>query len=66
MTRLLLVTDSAVASTGMAECTRLVFKALLSQYPGTYEVVQLGINQTHAICHTPWPIQPTRTLTGPN
>lgn len=64
--RILLVTDSAKIHTGLAENCRLAFKDLVTQFPGKYDIHQLGwfhINPTEEV---PWPIYPTIMNKQPN
>ncbi|HEV8542357.1 MAG TPA: hypothetical protein VGR78_08195 [Verrucomicrobiae bacterium] len=39
-TKILIVTDSSVLPTGMAETTRFIFSNLLARYPDAYEIHQ--------------------------
>src|SRR5439155_22909107 len=47
--KILIVTDSAVLPTGMAETTRLVFGNLLEKYPETYDIHQIGWFHCYAV-----------------
>jgi glycosyltransferase involved in cell wall biosynthesis len=58
-TKILIVTDSPVLSTGLAETTRLIFGNLLAKYPEQYEVHQLGLFQCYAATTPQWPVYPT-------
>ena len=65
-TRILIVTDSAVLPTGMAEATRLIFGALLDAYPSDYELHQVGLFHCYAVTQPRWPIYPTAACKGPD
>lgn len=65
-TRILIVTDSAVMPTGLAETTRLIFSTLLDKYPERYELHQVGICHCYAVTKQRWPIYPTMAVKGPN
>jgi glycosyltransferase involved in cell wall biosynthesis len=59
--KLLISTDSGKIHTGLAETTRLVFKRLLSKYPGKYEIHQLGwFHSEHGPATVPWKIYSTK------
>jgi glycosyltransferase involved in cell wall biosynthesis len=64
--RILIVTDSPVMPTGLAETTRLIFSTLLDKYPGQYELHQVGICHCYAVTQPRWPIYPTQAVKGPN
>ncbi|HEV2393281.1 MAG TPA: glycosyltransferase [Verrucomicrobiae bacterium] len=61
-TKILIVTDSPVLPTGMAEATRLIFGGLLAKYTGCYELHQLGLFQCYAVTTPQWPVYPTMTI----
>jgi glycosyltransferase involved in cell wall biosynthesis len=61
-TKILIVTDSPILPTGLAETTRLIFANLLAQYPEHYEVHQLGLSQCYAVTTPQWPVHPTMTF----
>ena len=61
-TRILIVTDSPVLPTGMAEATRLIFGGLLAKYPEHYDLHQLGLFQCYAVTTPQWPVYPTMTF----
>ena len=61
-TKILIITDSPILPTGLAETTRLIFGGLLERHPEEYEIHQIGLSQCYA-CTTPkWPVYPTRTV----
>jgi len=64
--KILIVTHSAVLSTGMAETTRLIFNTLLNKYPNIYEIHQIGLKHVHAVTTSAWPIYPTKAVTLPD
>jgi glycosyltransferase involved in cell wall biosynthesis len=64
--KVLIVTDSAVLPSGMAETTRLIFEGLLDRYPGFYELHQIGLSHCYAVTQPRWPIYPTQAAIGPN
>jgi len=57
--RILVVTDSAVLPSGMAETTRLVFENLLALYPDLYEIHQIGWFHCYAVTEPKWPVHAT-------
>lgn len=59
--RILIVTDSVVIATGMAETTRLIFTGLSDLFPGDYQIEQIGLNHYYAVCEPKWKIYPTLT-----
>jgi glycosyltransferase involved in cell wall biosynthesis len=59
-TRILIITDSAVLPTGLAETTRLIFGNLLALYPDQYDLHHIGLFHCYAVTETLWPIYPTR------
>src|ERR1017187_8325444 len=63
-TRILIVTDSPVLPTGMAEATRLIFNTLLEKYPEHYDVHQIGLSHCYAVTTPKWPVYPTRFIKG--
>src|SRR3989442_8155759 len=65
-TRILIVTDSPVLPSGMAEATRLIFSTLLDKYPEKYELHQIGLFHCYAVTTPRWPIYPTMTSKGPD
>lgn len=60
-TKILIVTDSPVLPTGMAEATRLIFGNLLATYPKQYELHQVGLFQCYAVTKPAWAVYPTMT-----
>lgn len=58
--RILIVSDSPILSTGMAETVRLIFGSLMDQYPESYEIHQIGLFHSYAVATPRWPIYPTR------
>jgi len=65
-TRILIVTDSPVLPSGMAEATRLIFSTLLDKYPDRYELHQVGLFHCYAVAKPRWPIYPTMAGKGPD
>ncbi len=65
-TRILIVTDSPVLPSGMAETTRLIFSTLLDKYPQQYELHQIGLFHCYAVTTPRWPIYPTTAAKGPD
>lgn len=65
-TRILIVTDSPVVPTGMAETTRLIFSTLLHNYPQQYDLHQVGLFHCYAVTTPEWPIHPTMAAKGPD
>ena len=63
-TRILIVTDSPVLPSGMAETTRLNFSTILDRYPQKYELHQIGLFHCYAVTTPRWPIYPTMTAKG--
>jgi glycosyltransferase involved in cell wall biosynthesis len=63
-TKVLIVTQSPVLPTGMAETTRLIFGALLDNYPEKYELYQLALTHSFAITEPRWPVYPTKGIPG--
>ncbi len=66
-TRILIVTDSPVLPSGLAETTRLIFGGLLDRYPEAYELHQVGLFHCYAVTKPRWPVYPTeagRTADG--
>ncbi len=61
-TKILVVTDSPILPSGLAETTRLIFGSLLKRYPEQYEVHQLGLFQCYAVTTPQWPVYPTMTF----
>lgn len=59
-TKLLVITDSSLLSSGLAETTRLTFLTLLKKYLEHYDVEQLGLWHVHAVTTPSWPIHPTK------
>lgn len=60
--KILIVTDSPILPTGLAETTRLVFSNLQAKYPDQYELHQLGLFQCYAVTNPQWPVYPTMTV----
>jgi glycosyltransferase involved in cell wall biosynthesis len=65
-TRILIVTDSPVLPSGMAETTRLIFSTLLDCHPDQYELHQVGLFHCYAVTQARWPIYPTQAARGPD
>ncbi len=65
-TRILIVTESPVLPSGMAETTRLIFPTLLDRYPQGFELHQLGLFHCYAVATPRWPIYPTQAAKGPD
>jgi hypothetical protein len=65
-TRILIVTDSPLLPSGLAETTRLIFSGLLDHYPDQYELHQIGICHCYAVTQPRWPVYPTIAVKGPN
>jgi glycosyltransferase involved in cell wall biosynthesis len=61
-TKILIVTDSPVLPTGLAETTRLIFGGLLERHPEDYEVHQIGLFHCYAVTSPKWPVYPTRRI----
>jgi len=59
-TKILIVGDSPILPTGMAEVIRLIFSALLDKYPDQYELHQLGLWHSYAVATPKWPVYPTK------
>jgi glycosyltransferase involved in cell wall biosynthesis len=57
-TKILIVGDSPILPTGMAEVIRLIFNALLDKYPDHYDVHQVGLWHSHAVATPRWPVHP--------
>ena len=60
--KILIVTDSPVLPTGLAETTRLIFGNLLAKHPAEYEIHQVGLFQCYAVTTPQWPVYPTLTI----
>jgi hypothetical protein len=65
-TRILIVTDSPVLPSGMAEATRLLFSTLLDKYPERYELHQVALFHCYAVTTPRWPLYPTMAGKGPD
>lgn len=63
--KILISTDSAVLTSGLAHTTRNIFLPLLHKYPNTYEIHQLGFFHFNQNVPTPWPIYSTKMTHGP-
>lgn len=61
-TKILIITDSPVLPTGLAETTRLIFGGLLERHPDEYELHQIGLFQCYAVTTPKWPVYPTRMI----
>ena len=61
-TKILIVTDSPVLPTGLAETTRLIFANLLTKHPQEYDLHQLGLFQCYAVTTPQWQVYPTQTF----
>lgn len=65
--KILISTDSAGLSSGLANTTRNIFIPLLQMYPNKYEIHQLGFfHHGQATERVPWPIYPTMFKDTPN
>src|SRR6266446_5572779 len=60
--RILIVTDSPLLPTGLAETTRLIFCNLIRKYPEFYDLHQIGLFHCYAVTQPSWPIHPTKTM----
>jgi glycosyltransferase involved in cell wall biosynthesis len=58
-TKILIITDSPVLPTGLAETTRLIFGTLGSKYPDCYDIEQIGLSHCAAVTHAQWTVHPT-------
>lgn len=63
-TRILIVSDSPLLPTGMAETTRVLFSALIENYREIYDVHQIGLFHCYAVCEPKWPVLPTQTTSA--
>ncbi|MCG8576373.1 MAG: hypothetical protein MI810_15910, partial [Flavobacteriales bacterium] len=63
--KILIVTDSHVLPTGLAETTRLLFDSLRKYHPDIYEIEQIGLFHCYAVCQPSWKIHPTKLIRGP-
>lgn len=54
--RILIVTDSPVLPSGLAETTRLIFSTLLDRHPDQYDLHQVGLCHCYAVTRPRWPI----------
>jgi glycosyltransferase involved in cell wall biosynthesis len=59
-TRILIIGDSPILPTGMAEVTRLIFEALLDSYPDHYDLHQVGLFHSHSVASPRWPVYPAK------
>src|SRR5438128_218404 len=57
--KILIVTDSAVLPSGMAETTRLIFGNLLARHRAEYDIQQIGLFHCYAVTEPQWTIHPT-------
>ncbi len=60
--KILIVGDSPVLPTGVAETTRLIFGNLLRVFPGAYDIRQVGLFHCYAVTDLLWPVQATALL----
>lgn len=60
MIKILIVTESAILPTGMAEVIRLIFETIVDNYPNQYELHQVGLFHSHAVTKPRWPVYPTK------
>src|SRR5437660_1727640 len=58
--KILIITESPILPTGMAEVIRLIFAALLDKYPDQYEFHQVGLFHSYAVTKPRWPVYPTK------
>jgi glycosyltransferase involved in cell wall biosynthesis len=58
--RILIVTQSPILATGMAEAIRLIFGALLDRYPEYYELHQVGLTHSFSVASPRWPVYATK------
>jgi len=63
--KILIVTDSAVLHSGLAATTRNIFIPLLQQYPGQFDISQLGWFHVPGKEQVPWPIYHTKVVQTP-
>ena len=61
-TKILIIADSPVLPTGIAETIRLIFRALLDNYGDRYELHQIGLGHCLAVTEPQWPVYPTKTV----
>lgn len=64
--KILILTDSAAISSGLATTTRNIFIPLLKMFPEKYEIHQLGFFHFQPKEQVPWPIYHTKLKQGPN
>lgn len=64
--KILISTDSAALTSGLANTTRNIFIPLLRKYPDKYEIHQLGFFHFNPTIPVPWPIYQTKTRVNPN
>jgi glycosyltransferase involved in cell wall biosynthesis len=64
--RILIHTDSASLTSGLANTTRNIFIPLLKMFPDKYEIVQLGFFHGAGPEKVPWQIIPTKMKQGAN
>ena len=62
-TKILIVSESPIAPTGMGEVVRLIFGTLLDRYPGHYDLHQVGLFHGCSVATPSWPVYPTRGAT---
>ncbi|PYJ82484.1 MAG: hypothetical protein DME22_18595 [Verrucomicrobia bacterium] len=63
-TKILIVSESPVLPTGIAETTRLIFGNLLDNHSDRYELHQIGLYHSLAVAEPKWPIYATKTVEG--
>ena len=62
-TKILIVGESPVAPTGMAEVIRLIFGTLLDRFAGRYELHQVALFHSHSVTAPRWPVYSTKGAT---
>ena len=59
-TKILIVGDSPILPTGVAEVIRLIFGTLFDKYLDHYEIHQVGLWHSYAVATPRWPVYPTK------
>src|SRR3569623_377693 len=59
-TKIVVLAESAVLPTGVAELIRLTLGALIQDRNRRYDIHQVGLFHSFAVTEPPWPIYPTR------
>jgi hypothetical protein len=62
-TKILIVSESPSAPTGMGEVVRLIFGTLLDRYGGHYDLHQVGLFHAYSVATPMWPLYPTKGAT---